>query len=296
MMCGVSGPPWTPEPVLSGVDAHVHLMAYDPVGHDWVTDELSALRRDFLLEDLRPLLAASGFGSCVAVQARQNPAENEFLLALAQPPSVVSAVVGWVDLTAEDVGDVVQSLARRPAFVGARHVLIDEPDDGYLLRPEFQRGLRALAGAGLAYDLLIAPRHLAGALTVVDAHPDLRFVVDHAGLPDIARGDWEDWLPGLQALARREHVACKLSGLELMADWVQWSPGDLRPYQEAVLTAFGPERLMLGSNWPVCTVAGGYQRAVAAGLELVDGLAVHERAAVLGDTCRHWYGIRDARR
>jgi L-fuconolactonase len=245
------------ESTTRGVDAHVQLMAYNPVEHDWVTEDLSALRRDFLRDELEPLLTAAGFGGCVAVEARQTPAENAFLLALAEPPSVVAAVVGWVDLLVRGVADQVAEWAQHPRFVGVRHVLIDEADDQYMLRPEFQRGLRALAAADLSYDLLIEPRHFASATIVVDAHPDLRFVLDHAGLPDVRGGGRDAWLPGLTALARRANVACKLSALELMADWADWTTPDLRPYQEAVLEAFGPERIMIGSNWPVCTVAGG---------------------------------------
>jgi L-fuconolactonase len=276
-----------------GIDAHVHLMAYNPVEHDWVTEDLSALRRDFLREELAPLLTAAGFGGCVAVEARQMPAENAFLLTSAEPPSVVAAVVGWVDLLAHDVADQVAQWAQHPQFVGVRHVLIDEADDQYMLRPEFQRGLSALAAADLSYDLLIEPRHFAGATTTVDAHPDLRFVLDHAGLPDVRGGGLDAWLPGLTELARRANVACKLSALELMADWADWTGPDLRPYQEAVLEAFGPGRVMIGSNWPVCTVAGGYPRAVDASLALLDELSVDERAAILGGTCRRWYRFGD---
>jgi L-fuconolactonase len=280
---------------VSGIDAHVHLMAYDRRQHGWVTDELSTLRRDFVVDELRPLLTAAGFDRCVAVEARQSDAENEFLLGLAEPPSVVAAVVGWVDLSAPDVVEQVDELARRPRFVGVRHVLIDEPDDHYMLRPEFQRGLSALAAAELSYDLLIEPRHLATAMGVVDAHPDLRFVLDHAGLPDVRGGAIDAWLPGIKDLARRGNVACKLSGLELMARWADWNRRDLRPYQDAVLAAFGPERLMIGSNWPVCTVAGGYEEAVGASLALLEGLSVSERAAILGQTCQRWYRFGDQR-
>lgn len=202
------------DPTMPRIDAHVHLMSYNRVEHDWVSEDLSALRRDFLLDELRPLLTAAGFGSCVAVEARQSLIENEFLLGLAEPPSVVAAVVGWVDLCARSVGGQLDELARHPKFVGVRHVLIDEADDQYMLRPEFQRGLRALTAADLCYDLLIEPRHLAAAVTVVDAHPDLRFALDHAGLPDVRGGGLDAWLAGLNALARRSNVECKLSALD----------------------------------------------------------------------------------
>jgi L-fuconolactonase len=289
------GVQWAPtcDATPRGIDAHVHLISYNPLEHDWVTEELRALRRDFLLEELKPLLTGAGFGGCVAVEARQIPAENAFLLELAQPPSVVAAVVGWVDLLARDVADRVQEWAQHPQFVGVRHVLIDEADDQYMLRPEFQRGLSALAAADLCYDLLIAPRHFASAVAVVDAHPDVRFVLDHAGLPDVRGGGLDAWLPGLTELARRPNVACKLSALELMADWGEWTGPDLRPYQEAILEAFGPARIMIGSNWPVCTVAGGYPRAIGASLVLLEQLSVDERAAILGGTCQRWYRFGD---
>ncbi|MGB0091618.1 MAG: amidohydrolase family protein [Solirubrobacteraceae bacterium] len=223
------------------------------------------------------------------MQARQNVVENEFLLALASSSGVVRAVVGWVDLCSPDFDDQIAVWGARAEFVGVRRVLTDEADDRYMQRREFGRVLRALAAANLSYDLLIGPRHVAAALAVVDAHPELRFVLDHGGLPDVRGGGLALWQPGMGPLAGRGNVACKLSGLEYMADWGRWSPQDLLPYQAAMLDAFGPERIMIGSNWPVCTVAGDYGLAVGASINFLEGLSADERGAILGGTCQRWY-------
>ncbi len=268
-------------------------MRFRPDEHVWVTEELGALRRDYLVDDLRPHMASAGIGGCVAVEARQMPAENGFLIALAESSDVVRAVVGWLDLCAPDVADQLAALAPHPSFVGVRHVLTDEPDDDFIRRPEFGRGLAALAAAGLSYDLLIAPRHFASALAVVDRHSELRFILNHGGLPDVRGEGLARWSTGLTELARRANVACKLSALEFTADWSSWTPADLRPYQEAILHAFGPDRVMVGSNWPVCTVAGDYARVVGASATLLSVLSADERAAILGGTCRRWYGLRE---
>ncbi len=205
----------------------------------------------------------------------------------------VKAVVGWVDLRDPAVGDELDRWADRAGFAGVRHVLTDEPDDMYLLRPDFRRGIRMLARRGLLYELLIAPRHLDYAVQLVAAHPDQPFVVDHLALPDVRGNVLQPWANQLQALASFENVSCKLSGLDLMAVWHAWEPAQFVPFFDVALQAFGPDRLMVASNWPVCTVSGSYAEVMAAVQGWAARLPDRDRDAILGGTCTRIYGIPD---
>jgi L-fuconolactonase len=273
------------------LDAHVHFWRYDPAEYGWIDDALGPLRRDFLPEDLAPLAAAAGIDGVVAVQARQSLAETAFLLDLADRHGLVRGVVGWIDLQAADVAAQAARFRGRP-LVGVRHVVQDEPDDAFLLRPAFVRGIAALEDLGLAYDLLIRPRQLAAAAELVARLPRQRFVLDHLAKPDIAHGGLAAWEPGLRRLADRPNVLAKLSGLVTEADWSRWTPDTLRPYLDVAWDAFGPERLMAGSDWPVCTVAGSYERVVGTVAAYLSSRPAREREAVLGDNAARFWNLR----
>jgi L-fuconolactonase len=272
------------------VDAHQHFWRYRRADYDWIDDSMAALRRDFLPEDLAPLLRASGIDACVAVQARQSEAENDFLLDLADRHDFVRGVVGWVDLREPRVGSVLDRLRARKRFRGVRHVAQSEPDD-FLHRPDVRRGIAELASRGLTYDLLVYWRQLPAVIDLVRAFPDQPFVLDHLGKPPIAAGALEPWASGIRALAALPNASAKLSGLVTEADWRRWRPSDLAPYLEVALEAFGPARLMLGSDWPVCTLAASHEAAVRVVRDFVARLSVDERDAISGKTATRFYGL-----
>ncbi|MBC6463328.1 amidohydrolase family protein [Actinomadura sp. HBU206391] len=277
------------------VDAHHHVWDLSVRDQDWITGEpLAPLRRDFSLDDLRPEAVAEGVTATVLVQTITVAGETPEFLALAAADDLVAGVVGWVDLTAPDVAEALAALRELPGgryLAGIRHQVQGEPDPDWLCRPDVRRGLGAVAGAGLAYDLLTVPHQLPAAIRTAAALPELTFVVDHLSKPPIATGELEPWAGRMRELARLPNVVCKLSGMVTEADWARWRVLDLRPYADVVLDAFGPERLMFGSDWPVCLLAASYGRVVGAARELTAGLSAAERDAVFGGTAIRAYGL-----
>ncbi|MCY4188230.1 MAG: amidohydrolase family protein [Bryobacterales bacterium] len=277
------------------IDAHHHFWRYDPAEYDWISEPMRVLRRDFLPPDLRAEIAATGVGGVISVQARQTLGETRALLAHAQAHDFIRAVVGWVPLVDPAVRDALAEFTQDPNFRACRHVLQDEPDDDYMLRQDFNRGMRALTEAGLAYDILVFERHLPQSLQLVDRHPHQVFVLDHIGKPRIRDASFAAWHAAIRELARRANVYCKISGLVTEADWRRWSAADLAPYMDAVLDAFGPRRLMYGSDWPVCLLGASYTRW----FELVAGFAAHlsvgERDRLLGGTAVDAYQLQPRR-
>ena len=249
------------------VDAHQHFWFFDAEEYAWIVDNgLDALRRDFLPEDLKPILDAHGIDGTVAVQARQSLAETEWLLALASQHPWILGVVGWVDLAGGDVAEEVARLRGLPGgarLVGMRHVIQDEPD-GFMDAAAFRSGVRELGALGLTYDLLIHERQAAEAVRFCAALDGQPIVLDHFGKPLIKDGVLEPWAGAIKELGAMPHVSVKLSGLVTEADWSAWTPDDLRPYIDVVMGAFGEERVMFGSDWPVCTLAGDYSAVRAA--------------------------------
>jgi L-fuconolactonase len=239
------------------IDAHVHFWRYSPVAHGWIGPEQSRLRRDFLPSDLEPIARSAGVTSCVAVQAAQSLDETRFLLDLADSHPFVEGVIGWVDLCAPDVGDVLARFAAHTKFRGVRHFAQDEPDPKFLLQPAFLRGIAALERLDLVFELLVRPRQLPAAIELVRRLPSQRFVLDHLGKPDIARGAREPWHGLIRELARSSNVTAKVSGLvteggrSTTRDEFAW-------YVDCALAAFGRERLVIGSDWPVCTLVRDY--------------------------------------
>jgi L-fuconolactonase len=277
------------------IDAHHHVWDLAVRDQPWIAgDELAPLRRSFGLSELQGQLADNGVERTVVVQTITVPEETPELLALAAENGTVAGVVGWVDLTAPGVGDRLAELRGGlggDRLVGIRHQVQEEPDPEWLCRDDVRRGLRAVAAAGLAYDLLTLPHQLPAAVATAREVPDARFVLDHLSKPPIAAGELEPWATRIRELAAEPNVSCKLSGMVTEADWSGWTVDDLRPYADVVLDAFGPDRVMFGSDWPVCTLAATYADVVAAARALTAGLSDGERAAVFGGTARAAYRL-----
>jgi L-fuconolactonase len=276
------------------VDAHHHF--WDPAEADypWLTDELAIIRRPFGPDDLAPELAAAGIEATILVQTRSSLDETAGFLALAAATPFIRGVVGWVDLTDPAVADEIGTLRAGPGgdrLVGIRHQVHDEPDPDWLLRHDVIRGIRAVGAAGLAYDLLLRPRELPAALELARRLPDVRFVIDHLAKPAIASGAMEPWRSRIGAFAELEQVACKVSGLVTEADWSSWTPADLQRYVDHAIAVFGSERLVFGSDWPVCLLAAPYARVVETARTVLGGLSDGERAAVLGANATRIYGL-----
>jgi L-fuconolactonase len=273
------------------IDAHQHFWKYSPVEYGWISDEMSSIRRDFLPDDLRENLTATGFDGSVAVQARQTLEETDWLLDLACETDVIRGVVGWVPLADESVCNELEHLANHPLLKGVRHVVQDEPDDNFILGEEFNRGVAMLREFDLVYDILIFERHLPKTIAFVDRHPEQVFVLDHIAKPKIRDAELEPWKQNITALAERRNVYCKLSGLVTEDDIANPSREALLPYMETVLEAFGPRRLMFGSDWPVCLLACEYATWVGWVRDFISSLSSSEQSQILGETAAEAYNL-----
>lgn len=273
------------------IDAHQHFWNYSPREYDWIGDSMSALRRNFLPRDLAPELTATGFDGSIAVQARQLLEETRWLLELSEHSPRILGVVGWLDLCAPDVRSQLASFTANPKLVGVRHIVQSEPDGRFLLRPDFVRGIAALEEFGLAYDILIYTKHLPVAIEFVQKFPRQRFVLDHLAKPPIRSGEIDTWAQGIRKLAAFPNVSCKLSGLVTEADWQHWTPEQIKPYLDIAFACFGPERLMIGSDWPVCLVAAFYTRAISLVTDYIAKYEASAQAAVLGENAARFYRV-----
>jgi len=274
------------------IDAHQHFWIFDPTQYPWINDEREKLRRDFLPPALERELVKTKLESSIAVQARQTLEESRWLLTLADHFPLVKGVVGWVDLQSEQVEEPLGELADHPNFVGVRHVVQDEAEDEFMLRPAFLRGLGRLKQFKLTYDLLTFPRHLTVARKVVEKFPDQKFVLDHIAKPFIKAGTISPWDRDLRELAKFKNVWCKVSGLVTESNWNQWTPPDFRPYLDVVFEAFGEDRLMFGSDWPVCLIAGSYEDVLGIVRDYIQPLPEASRQKILGDNAARFYGIK----
>jgi len=271
------------------IDAHQHFWIYEPREYEWIDESLAALRRDFLPGDLEPEVRQCGFEGSVVVQARQTLGETRWLLKLAEQFPFVKGVVGGVDLRAANLRETLTALRPNTKLVGVRHIVQSEPDDRFLLRPDFLRGIGMLEEFGLAYDILIYTKHLSVAAEFVSRCPRQRFVLDHLAKPPIKSGDLAEWMRGIRELAAFPHVMAKVSGLVTEADWNAWTPEQVVECVDVAFGCFGAGRLMIGSDWPVCTVAGTYSRVMGIVMDYVERLSEEERGAVLGgNAARFW--------
>ena len=271
------------------IDAHQHFWRFNLAEFGWIDDSMAVLRRDFLPNDLKPELDRIGFDGSINIQARQSLEETRFLLDLAKSAPFVLGVVGWVDLRSPKVREQLKEFAGNPKFVGVRHVVQYEPDDRFLMQPDFLRGIAALEEFDLAYDILIFPKHLRVAAEFVERFPRQRFVLDHLAKPFIKAGRVHPWDSDLGELAKFPNVFCKLSGMVAEADIKNWKPENLTPYIDIAFQCFGSERLMIGSDWPVCTAAGSYSQVMHVVLDYLSKHPAKVQDAVLGgNAARFW--------
>ena len=273
------------------IDAHQHFWRYDPADFGWIDDSMAILRRDFLPADLQQEIEAFGVDGVVGVQARQSLDETHWLLEQAAAHPFVKGVVGWVPLIDDDVKDQLGTLANCHTLKGVRHVVQDEPDDQFLLRDDFNSGIDALAEFELAYDLLIFERHLPQAIKFVDRHPNQTIILDHLAKPLVRDHQLEPWASNIHKLAERDNVFCKLSGLVTEANWQNWSEQDLAPYWEVILHTFSPQRIMFGSDWPVCLLATSYRSWYDLCRRFVSGLSDDEQNRIFGGTAIEAYRL-----
>ena len=273
------------------IDSHHHFWKYSRAEYGWMSEEMGRIRRDFLPPDLKREIDAAGIDGVVSVQARQTIEETEALLGFANENDWIRGVVGWAPLVDEAVWRTLERMAQQPKLRGVRHVVHDEPDDRFILRDDFSRGVSLLKDLGLVYDILIFEKHLAATIQFVDRHPGQVFVVDHIAKPRIKDGLLSPWQSLIVELSKRENVYCKVSGMATEADWKTWTPEALKPYYDTVLEAFGPRRLMFGSDWPVCLVAVEYGRWADIVEQWTAALSEDERARVLGETAVEAYGL-----
>jgi len=291
------------------IDSHQHFWRYDEAQYPWIPKG-SPLHRDWLPDDLAPLLAQAGLEGSVAVQARQSLAESRWLLELADQHPRIKGVVGWVDLRSPEVGRQLAEFAPHPKFVGVRHVVQDEPDDQFMLRPDFLRGIAQLKEFDLTYDILIFPKQLPAAIELVKRFPEQLFVLDHIAKPPIKGAKWqvtsdeeevvsrvtchlspEWWREQIRELAKSGNVLCKVSGMVTESDWKSWKPDDLKPYQDVVFEAFGEDRLMYGSDWPVCQLAGTYEQVHRLAHDYVTQFCGRAQRKVFGENAARFYGL-----
>lgn len=273
------------------IDSHQHFWTFDPIRDSWITDDMSVIQRNFYPDDLKPLLIQNGIDGCVAVQADQSLVETAFLLDLAAKNDFVKAVVGWIDLQADDIEEQLSELNSVKKLAGFRHVLQAEPDVEYMLRPNFLRGIAKLQKYGFTYDILIFPKHLTTAQKLVAQFPDQPFVLDHIAKPYIKAGLIDEWKRDIQSLAKFENLQCKVSGIITEADWKNWTYKLIKPYLDVVFEAFGIDRIMFGSDWPVCLVAGDYAQVKGIVETYTEDFSDSEKNKVFGENATKFYSI-----
>lgn len=273
------------------IDAHQHFWKFDPVRDSWIDDSMKVIQRDFLPDDLEPVLLKNGFDGCVSVQSDQSSAENMFHLQLADQYGFIKGIVGWVDFQAADIEDQLSAYRKFGKLKGFRHVLQGEKQRDFMLRPAFKRGISHLQRFGYTYDVLIFPDQLAYVLEFVRSFPDQPFVVDHLAKPYIKRGEIVQWRKDITQLAQFNHVYCKVSGMVTEADWSSWRPGDFKPYLDAVTEGFGTERIIFGSDWPVCLVAAGYEDVVDIPAQYYSSFSKDEQQAIFGENAKRFYNL-----
>lgn len=272
------------------VDAHQHFWIYDPVKDDWITDEMPVLKRDYLPVDLQQEMKRAAVDATVAVQATQSEQETQFLIRLAAANTFIQGVVGWVDLFSPALEEQLQAYQAISVLKGFRHIVQTEPDD-FLMRPDVQQGIATIGRLGFTYDILIYPRQLTAALQLVEQLPVQPLVVDHLAKPIIRERKMEPWASQMRAIAQASHVYCKLSGWATEANWQQWKPEDVYPYFDVVFDAFGPERILFGSDWPVCLLAASYMQVKQTVEQYLLRYFPEAMSAVMGLNAIHFYRL-----
>lgn len=273
------------------VDSHQHFWIYHPEHHEWISDDMSVIQTDFLPHDLEPILKANGVDGCIAVQTAQTEDETEFLLHLANQNDCIKGVVGWVNLCDENVGERLSKYAKNKYFKGVRWILQDE-GDAFFYDANFRNGLAQLAKLNLTYDILVYHHQLSHVLELVRDFPSNKFVLDHIGKPAIKEGELINWSNAMQKLGMFPNICVKLSGMVTEADWANWTEKDIVPFIDVVFGVFGANKIMFGSDWPVCLLASNYQNVKLLVDNYLKQLSAKERAMVLGGTACEFYSIR----
>jgi len=273
------------------IDAHQHFWQFDPVRDAWIDNTMSVIQRDFLPKDLQPLLMENGIDGCVTVQADQSETETAFLLALAAKNEFIKGVVGWIDLRKENAEERLAYYAKNSLFKGVRHIAQGEPDD-FLLRTDVQRGIGFLAQFGLTYDILVFARQLPAAIELVKAFPQQKFVLDHLAKPQISHGLNKEWQTHISRLAKHPNVFCKLSGMVTETDDFKWKSSDFTPYLDVILNSFGTDRVMYGSDWPVCLLAADYRMQLNILQEYIADLSESEQTKIMGGNTIAFYDLK----
>ncbi len=273
------------------IDAHQHFWKFDPVRDSWINDSMSVIRKDFYPNDLKPLLDKNGIAGCVAVQADQSDIETAFLLDLANRNDFIKGVVGWVDLQSSNIGERLEEYQNVDKLKGFRHILQGEADKALMLTPRFMNGIRALKNRDWTYDILIFSDQLNYTLQFAKIFPGQRFVIDHIAKPEIKNQNIDKWADGIKAVGKLENVWCKISGVLTEADWINWNIKDFTPYLDIIFEAFGTKRIMFGSDWPVCNLAGGYEQTIFVAENYISKLSSDEQAAFWGLNAIEFYKL-----
>ncbi|RKR80867.1 L-fuconolactonase [Mucilaginibacter gracilis] len=274
------------------IDSHQHFWVFDPVRDSWINDEMRVIQRDFLPADLQPVLADNGIDGCIAVQADQSEIQNDFLLGLANGNDFIKGIVGWVDLRADNIAERLEYYSEVNLMKGFRHVLQGEQDRALMLKPAFKNGIGQLKKHGFTYDILIFPDQLQYVSEFAAAFPDQKFVIDHLAKPYIKDGKIDDWGRDMRNLAKHNNLYCKVSGMVTEADWKNWKAEDFFPYMDVAFEAFGAERLMFGSDWPVCQVAASYASMKGIVEQYTTRLSATEQAAFWGGNASEFYSLK----
>jgi L-fuconolactonase len=276
---------------MKKIDSHQHFWKYHPVKDAWISDEMKIIQRDFLPEDLKPLLQENGIDGCIAVQADQSEEETHFLLELAKENDFIKGVVGWVDLRNENLASRLDYFSQFKKLKGFRHIVQGEADENFLLRDDFCNGIAQLEQYNFTYDILIFPKHLGVAFEFVKRFPNQKFVVDHLAKPNFKQSDFADWEKGIRAIAKCENVYCKLSGLATEADWNNWTAADFTFCLDVVTEAFGMNRLLFGSDWPVSLLAASYEQSCEIVQEYYSKFSKQNEEKIWGGNAVEFYNL-----
>ena len=276
---------------MQKIDAHQHFWKFDPVRDSWITDDMAVIKKDFMPGDLHLLLQQNGFDGCIAVQAHQSEEQTNFLIGLANEFSFIKGVVGWVDLQAENVNERLDYFKQFPVVKGFRHVLQGEPQRDLMLSPKFINGIGALEPFGYTYDILIFPDQLNYSEKLVAQFPGQKFVIDHLAKPYIANKEIKEWEQDMQAMSKHPNVWCKLSGMVTEADWKAWKKDDFKPYMDVIVEAFGVDKIMFGSDWPVCLVAASYTEMMEIVKDYFSSFSIEEQRKVFGGNAAEFYNL-----
>lgn len=273
------------------IDSHHHFWKYDPIEYDWIDDSMKVIRKDFLPENLKATIQEAGVDGVISVQARQSVEETDWLIRMAQQNDFIKGIVGWLPLIQDDMTVYLEKYAGEKTLKGVRHVIQGEPDPEFILRNDFNRGISLLKKYSLVYDILIVERQLPNTIRFVDQHPNQVFVLDHVAKPLIGKKVLSPWKENIMELAKRKNVNCKISGMVTEADFQKWTASQLHPYFEVILEAFGPDRLLFGSDWPVCLVATSYKNWMDLVRKNITSLSDTEQSKIMGGNATRLYQL-----